>query len=255
MPDMPDQKSTTQSNESSKSQSLTNQSSVDANVPHALANLAEGVMGEAKKAAEFQISDRKAKVADSLGGVAHALRQATSARHEPVIESVRPYVEKAADQVDRASTYLQDSSFRDMAGDLEGLARREPALFLGGSLLLGIIGGRFLKSSAPDMAPAQANASSSYANTNGANRQHAKNSPLGNSNVKDKDNEKGTSADPSKGPRDGVSASATAAETSYMKPGSNKNDKNKSDVSASHDDKDDKSDSNGGKNRKNPGQA
>ena len=37
-----------------------------------------------------------------------------------------------------------------MREDLENLARRQPALMLGGALVLGLIGARFLKSSQRD---------------------------------------------------------------------------------------------------------
>ncbi len=164
---MPDQKPTptlpvNDESKSTPSVSLGNPGAEPArDVPRALSNLAESVVGEAKKATESQIKSQKEKVVDGLGGVAHALRQATSARNEPVIDSIRPYVAKAADQVDRAAMYMQDRSLRDVAGDLEGLARRDPALFLGGSFVLGLVGGRFLRSKAPPTGSAQAGMPSS----------------------------------------------------------------------------------------------
>jgi hypothetical protein len=174
---MSDQKSMTRQDESSSTSSSASSAdqslapSGDASqIPQALKGLAEGVVDEAKKAAESQIANQKNKVADSLGGVAHALRQATSARHEPVIDTVRPYVDKAADQVERVSSYVQDRSLRDMASDLESFARREPALFLGGAFLAGLVGGRFLKAGTPQVASLQGNGSSSWQAPNG-NRQ------------------------------------------------------------------------------------
>jgi hypothetical protein len=172
---MPDQKSMTR-NEESKSpfhsfgqpqtgnetenegNALVKQDSKEGSVlPPGLKDVAQGVMGDAKKAVE-SFTDQRSKVADGLGGVAHALRQATSARHEPVIDTVRPYVEKAADQVERVSSYVQERSIRDMAGDLQNFARREPALFLGGAFVIGLVGGRFLKASEKAIEPSQAQA-------------------------------------------------------------------------------------------------
>jgi hypothetical protein len=55
----------------------------------------------------------------------------------------------AADQVERLSTYLRDSSFEDVIREAEDMARRQPLLFLGGAFLAGFLGARFLKSSSP----------------------------------------------------------------------------------------------------------
>jgi hypothetical protein len=55
--------------------------------------------------------------------------------------------ERAAQQVDRASRYLRRSEVRDVVRDLEDLARRRPAAFVGGSLAAGLLLARFFKSS------------------------------------------------------------------------------------------------------------
>jgi hypothetical protein len=49
--------------------------------------------------------------------------------------------------VDQVANYLRDKDARAMRTDLENLARRQPALVLGGALILGLMGARFLKSS------------------------------------------------------------------------------------------------------------
>jgi hypothetical protein len=60
---------------------------------------------------------------------------------------VNDYLGRAASQIEGLSGYLQKKSLTDMVGDVERLARREPVLFTGGALLLGLLGGRFLRSS------------------------------------------------------------------------------------------------------------
>jgi hypothetical protein len=49
--------------------------------------------------------------------------------------------------VDQVANYLRSKDAQAMKTDLENLARRQPALVLGGALFLGLIGARFLKSS------------------------------------------------------------------------------------------------------------
>jgi hypothetical protein len=55
--------------------------------------------------------------------------------------------ERAAGEVDRASRYLRRSELRDVVRDLEDLARRRPAAFVGGSFAAGLVLARFFKSS------------------------------------------------------------------------------------------------------------
>jgi ElaB/YqjD/DUF883 family membrane-anchored ribosome-binding protein len=55
--------------------------------------------------------------------------------------------ERAAQQVDRASRYMRSSEIRDVVRDVEDLARRRPAAFVGGSFAAGLLLARFFKSS------------------------------------------------------------------------------------------------------------
>lgn len=111
-------------------------------------DLAGGVAREAQKTVEKKVVERKGRVAESLGGVAEALRQTTTDEAH-VSAEIRPIIQKAAEQVDRISHYIERSSPSTMVADMQALARREPALFLGGAFLLGLVGGRFLKATKP----------------------------------------------------------------------------------------------------------
>lgn len=59
-----------------------------------------------------------------------------------------PYVGKLASQVERLSRFIDEADARRLREDVETLGRKQPLLFIGGALALGIAGGRFLKSSA-----------------------------------------------------------------------------------------------------------
>ncbi len=124
-----------------------------------LKNLAGSVAEEAKHVVENQLASQKGRVVDGLGGVAQALRQVSGAAQKPEHElspAMLPYIEKAADQVDKVSAYFDKKSLGEVARDVEDFARREPAMFLGGEFVLGLLGGRFLKAS-----PRPANSGSS----------------------------------------------------------------------------------------------
>ena len=66
---------------------------------------------------------------------------------DAVTRGVCAAAERAAGQVDRASRYLRRSELRDVVRDLEELARRRPAVLVGGSFATGVLLARFFKSS------------------------------------------------------------------------------------------------------------
>jgi hypothetical protein len=93
-----------------------------------------------------QVRQTQEKTAGDLKAVASALRQ-TSKDLEGNVAS--PYVDKAADQIDRVSRFVRTTNLNDMKTTVESFARREPLLFVGGAFMLGIVAARFMKSSAP----------------------------------------------------------------------------------------------------------
>ncbi len=57
------------------------------------------------------------------------------------------YADQLADRVEQLTSYVRNRNIGELAGDVEQLARREPALFFGGAFAVGLVVGRFLKSS------------------------------------------------------------------------------------------------------------
>ncbi len=107
--------------------------------------LAQQVATQAKDMVNSQVTHQQEKSAGDLKQVATALRQTTEKLDGNMVS---PYVGKAADQLEKLSQYLRTTNLNEVKGSLEGLARREPLLFMGGAFVLGILGARFLKSSA-----------------------------------------------------------------------------------------------------------
>ena len=110
-------------------------------------HIARDVAQHARKSAETQLTGGKDRAAEGLGEVAQALRQTGEQMREQEHASISKYVVRAADHVDEASHYLKDRKLGQILGDLETYVRREPGLLIGGAFVMGIIGGRFLKSS------------------------------------------------------------------------------------------------------------
>ena len=93
------------------------------------------------------VDQGKARVAGTLGSVARTLRQSTQQLRAEDETGASQYIERAADQMDRLATYLQNTNVGEMVDQVEDVARRQPVLFLGGAFVLGLAGARFLKSS------------------------------------------------------------------------------------------------------------
>lgn len=88
------------------------------------------------------------RAADQLSGVASALNRAAQdisrENDGPVIRTA----EQAAGRIHAMADMLRRSSMDDMVSEVEGFARRQPELFLGGVFAAGFLFARFLKSSA-----------------------------------------------------------------------------------------------------------
>jgi len=104
--------------------------------------LASDVVGRAKDLASEQVSERREKSAGAIGKIAEALHHTSE---EDTVAA--PYIEKAADMLDRLSDSVRDTSLREAVRRTERFARREPLVFLGGAFLVGLLASRFLKSS------------------------------------------------------------------------------------------------------------
>ncbi|MDX1415807.1 MAG: hypothetical protein R3293_16540 [Candidatus Promineifilaceae bacterium] len=107
--------------------------------------LAEQAKVEAKSSLETQ----KEIAARELHGVASALRQTGSTLSEQDQTMFAQYSNRFADQVEQASSYLEEHDLEDLVQEAEDFARRQPELFIGGAFTLGLLAARFLKSSAP----------------------------------------------------------------------------------------------------------
>lgn len=108
--------------------------------------------GEVKEQVAAQATSRaeqgKGQAVESLGSVASAVRQTGGQLRKQDQDGLAEYVERAAGRIEEFGAYLGNRNLNQLVGDAEQFARREPALFVGGSFLLGLFGARFLKSSA-----------------------------------------------------------------------------------------------------------
>ena len=108
----------------------------------------EGLMGRVREQATSQLNTQKNKATDGLGTVASAVRQTTDRLRSDNHDTVARYAEQAADQIERLSDRIRDKDIGELLNDAQRLARQRPALFVGGAFAVGLLGARFMKSSA-----------------------------------------------------------------------------------------------------------
>lgn len=110
---------------------------------------AQEAAAQAQDEARDALSRQKNSAAAELDGVAHALRQTSNQLHRQDQDVFAEYGHRMADQVERASSYLEEHELDELVDDAQQFARSQPELFLGGAFTLGLLAARFLKSSAP----------------------------------------------------------------------------------------------------------
>jgi hypothetical protein len=110
---------------------------------------ASKVADQAREQVSSRLAGQKDNFVGGLNSVAEALRQTGQQLRQQDQQGVTDYIDRAASQVERASSYLQERDLGQLVDDVEQFARRQPTLFLGGAFALGLLGARFLKSSRP----------------------------------------------------------------------------------------------------------
>lgn len=105
--------------------------------------LAGMLADQAKTQVRSEITARKNSLASSLFDVARALQSAGNQATGP---AARP-VDAIAERASQLASALNDKDIEQILSDTEAFARARPALFLVGAAALGLIAGRFLKSS------------------------------------------------------------------------------------------------------------
>jgi|GEM_PF-6967083 len=110
-----------------------------------LAETGERLKGEARRATDG-LRHRAAEEVRSLGAAANA---AADRLDEDDHERTGAYARGLCSACEGAADYLAHADLSGVQRDLAGFARRNPALFLGGAVLLGLAAGRLVSASPP----------------------------------------------------------------------------------------------------------
>lgn len=114
---------------------------------------ASGIADEAGRTIEMGAARGMAQVGDTLHQLAEAVRQSGAG-----LQSEQPQIGRlignAADKIDEAATYVADHEPAELIDGAQTVARRQPALIIGGGLVAGLLLGRALRS-AGERGPAE----------------------------------------------------------------------------------------------------
>jgi hypothetical protein len=113
------------------------------------ADSAGHLAGRAADIGLTQADRGRTMAADGLQNVANSIRRVSldMSTDQPAIANV---ADAAAEQAERVATYLRQNDARQIVSNVEQVARRQPLLFLGGALVVGVALSRFIKAATSD---------------------------------------------------------------------------------------------------------
>ena len=107
------------------------------------------VASQAREGAESVYERGKDSTLNELENLASALRTAAESMQQGEGGRASSLMRSAAEKLEGLSSTIDRKNFDEVIGDVERLARRNPAIFIGGAVALGFIASRFLKASRP----------------------------------------------------------------------------------------------------------
>lgn len=110
------------------------------------------IVNQVQQQATSQFAQGKDSAASDLSQVVQAVRRfgeslAGEQGGGPIARYAAQYGDKAAESLERFSTYIREQDPKQLLNDVQNFGRRRPALMLGGAFLLGFAGARLIKSS------------------------------------------------------------------------------------------------------------
>jgi hypothetical protein len=120
-----------------------------------LGDAALDMANHAKDKVEAAVSQRKSLGADYIGSIAQATERA-SHEFDAELPQAAHYLRQASEQMKGVADTVRERDVRELVGEVQDFARRQPTLFFGGAVVLGFAALRFLKSTAPKIETAEA---------------------------------------------------------------------------------------------------
>jgi hypothetical protein len=114
--------------------------------PRATAEKVRRAAGRAKEKVTEVASEQKDATAEKIGRYSSRLRD-TARSAEDDDPNIAHFANQAADRLESVASYVRDADFAQLKQDAASVARRHPALFMGGMLVAGLVAGNLAKAS------------------------------------------------------------------------------------------------------------
>jgi hypothetical protein len=105
-------------------------------------------LSAAKDQGEKILESKKGSAINHLTNYAYAIQEAAQSLQKSNHSDVSPYLQKTSDKITYVAQLLQEKPVKELADDIIDFARKNPALFIAGSVFAGAFIARFSKSSA-----------------------------------------------------------------------------------------------------------
>lgn len=109
---------------------------------------ADDIANRAKDKGRSMFEQQKDTAVGQLDTVANALRSTAGQLHGDGKQQVARYIDMAADELQSFGSRFREKDLNTLIDDTQNLARRSPGAFLAGTVAIGFLLTRFLKSSA-----------------------------------------------------------------------------------------------------------
>lgn len=126
-------------------------------VSTAAMDLATGATAKVQSA----VNNQKSAGADYIASIAQAVDRAAGEFDQQIPQAAH-YIRQAAGQLEHVADAVRERDMRELVGEVQDFARRQPTLFFGGAVILGFAALRFFKSSAPASTTAPRHAGSNH---------------------------------------------------------------------------------------------
>jgi hypothetical protein len=113
-----------------------------------LGDAAADMGNSAKDKVESAVLQRKSIGADYIGSIAQALGRSAH-EFDAELPQAAHFVRQASEQIQGVADTVRERDVRELVGEVQDFAKRQPTLFFGGAVVLGFAALRFLKSGAP----------------------------------------------------------------------------------------------------------
>lgn len=105
------------------------------------------LFSQAQEKVKRKVEEQKTRGVKELSGMVETIRHAGQHLRGRQKDVIAHYTDRAADNIDLAIQYVELRDVSELLKEAQSLARRHPEAFWGGAFLVGLVAGRFLKSS------------------------------------------------------------------------------------------------------------